>query len=420
MSYISCVMIDRMLCDNTQKIDQSQPPDRAIGRKLVLILLVCLLALPLLGMETGSFAANSPAAKPTKTPKKGSGSGSGSAYDVIAAVNQVRASNGLAPFQVNGALMASAQAHSQYQASTGSISHTGSGGSDPKSRAIAAGYGGGAAVSVIENIYGGMNASPQQAVSMWQGDSLHLNTLLSTRQTDVGAGVATAGGVVYYTLDVGSVTGASSGSSGSTGASTPAASGASALAPATAVAFNPVVIATPNPDGSVVHVVQAGQTLWTIAASYKIALPDLLQLNGFTDNTFIYPGNKILIKPASEAAAVNEAASANEAAAVGATTAVSATVTTQTGTPGAPDSTGAAARPSKAPAESFPEIRTATRSAVTVLSASPTPTGLAIAPTVAQASPSTSPDPLLLVVAGLVFGGTGLLVVGNVLKRGES
>ncbi len=249
-------------------------------------------------------SAWTPAAKlPSRPrpPSKARAAASGNPYDVIAAVNQVRASNGLAAFQVNGALMAAAQAHSDYQAASGSISHTGSGGSSPGSRAAAAGYAG----SVIENIYGGMNASPQQAVSWWQGDSLHLNTLLSTRHTEAGAGVASSGGVVYYTLDVGTGTGASSGSTGSTGASTPGASGAPVAAPATAVAFNPVLISTANPDGSIVHVVQAGQTLWTIAASYKIALADLLQLNGFTNNTYIYPGNKILIQPAGAAASAS-------------------------------------------------------------------------------------------------------------------
>jgi len=119
----------------------------------------------------------------------------------------VRAANGLPAYQINGALMAAAQAHSGYQASIGTTTHTGQGGSDVKSRALAAGYGGGSDVSVVENIYSGMNASPQQAVQWWQGDGLHLNTLLSTRHIDIGVGVATAGNTVYYTLDVGSVAG---------------------------------------------------------------------------------------------------------------------------------------------------------------------------------------------------------------------
>ncbi len=320
-------MIGEMLGKKSKIKNQSRPPGSTVWRGLGLMLLACLLALPLLGMESGYVATDSLQAKPTKTPKKGSGSGvSASAYDVIAAVNQVRAANGLAPFTINGALMAAAQAHSDYQAATGSASHTGSGGSSPGSRASAAGYSG----SVIENIYCGMNASAQQAVSWWQGDSLHLNTLLSTRHTEAGAGVASSGGVMYYTLDVGSGTGGSSGSSGTTGASVPAATGASGAVPATVVAFNPVVIATPGPDGSIVHVVQDGQTLWTIAATYKIALADLLQLNGFTDTTYIFPGNKILIQPA------GAAASDSQAKALRASEAISGTVTAETETPEAP------------------------------------------------------------------------------------
>jgi LysM repeat protein len=55
-------------------------------------------------------------------------------------------------------------------------------------------------------------------------------------------------------------------------------------------------VSTPNPDGSVIHIVQSGQTLWSIAATYKIDLADLLILNDFTNNTFIYPGQKITVR----------------------------------------------------------------------------------------------------------------------------
>ncbi len=324
----------------------------------------------------------------------------------------MRASKGLAPFEVNAALMASAQAHSNYMASTGSVSHTGSGGSSPGSRAAAAGFSG----SVIENIYSGMNASPQQAVGWWQGDSLHLGTLLSTRHTYAGAGVATAGGVLYYTLDVGSLTGGSSSPSSATGASTASVSGA-APAPATAVAFNPVLIATPNADGSVVHIVQAGQTLWTIAATYKIQLADLLQLNGFTTSTFIYPGNKILIKPASAAAAANVAAAISATQAVSATQSISSSQVTPAGSPASP-AAATATRPPPTSAVALPESVQPTRSAGPLPSEAAAQLGQPTArPLVQTRSASSGPDPLLLLVAGLVFGGTGLLVVGNILKR---
>ena len=196
----------------------------------------------------------------------------GSAYDVINAVNAVRTARGLAPLQVNAALMAAAQAHSDYQASIGSVTHSGAGGSNPKGRAIAAGYGGGANVGVSENIFGGGKATAQQAVNWWQGDSLHLSTMIGPNYQDVGAGVASDGNSFYYTLDVGYIAGSGSGSSGSGATAAPGV----AAAPATAVAFYPVLVATPAPDGSVVHTVQPGQTLWVIAATYKIQLADLL------------------------------------------------------------------------------------------------------------------------------------------------
>lgn len=212
------------------------------------------------------------------------------AYDVINAVNQIRESNGLPPYQINGSLMAAAQAHSDYQASIGQVTHTGQGGSNAKSRAMAAGYGGGAAVFVSENIYGGSSASAQAAVNWWMGDALHQNTMLSPNYTDAGAGVASNGSAMYYTLDVGYVSG--SPGSGGTGSSS-----ASAV-PATALAFIPVQISTPETDGSIIHVVQSGQTLWTIAAAYKVTLQEILQLNNMTDSTTIFPGNKILVKAA--------------------------------------------------------------------------------------------------------------------------
>jgi len=213
----------------------------------------------------------------------------GDAYQVIALVNQVRASYGLPALQAHSALMAAAQGHSDYQASIGTATHSGKGGSSPSQRAIAAGYGGGAKVYVSENIYSGINASPSQAVNWWTGDGIHLQTMINPNATDAGAGVAQNGDTVYYTLLVGYV----AGSPGS-GAVPPSASGGT-KAP-TAVPYIPVITSTPNPDGSIVHVVQPGQALWNIAAIYKVPLADLLTLNGLNENSFIYPGDKILIR----------------------------------------------------------------------------------------------------------------------------
>ena len=72
-----------------------------------------------------------------------------------------------------------------------------------------------------------------------------------------------------------------------------------APAPAeTAIAVVPFITTTPNPDGSIVHVVQQGQTLIGIATVYGVQLNDLLERNGLTMDSIILPGDNILVKRA--------------------------------------------------------------------------------------------------------------------------
>jgi hypothetical protein len=61
----------------------------------------------------------------------------------------------------------------------------------------------------------------------------------------------------------------------------------------------PIEISEANPDGSVVHEVKEGQTLWNIAAAYQVNLGEILRLNGMAEGSLIYPGQKLLVKPAS-------------------------------------------------------------------------------------------------------------------------
>lgn len=319
-------------------------------------------------------------------------------YQVISLVNQLRAANGLPEYQINSALMAAAQAHSDYQASIGSVTHTGAGGSRPADRAAAAGYGGGARVFISENIYGGRNASPQQAVTWWQGDAPHLNTMLSGNYVDVGAGVAVgSNGVVYYTLDAGYT----SGSSGS-GATQPASGGTTVSRPPatsgpTAIVIIPVRASTPRPDGSIVHVVQQGQALWNIAALYEVSIPDLLALNNLGGNAIIHPGDKILVRPA--------------AAPAGSLTPGEATPGSETSaTPSAPAPTGNAE--SDTPTVTAPA--TIPTSSTEVPTTTPTPTVTTAAPAEAQANT----DPVLVGIILLVVLGTTLVLAGSMFRRG--
>jgi uncharacterized protein YkwD len=213
------------------------------------------------------------------------------AYALIDAVNALRASQGMEPLRVDPILMSIAQAQNDYSLSTGSVTHTGPNGSRPRERAIAAGYGGGATVFVSENIAQGTNLSPAEAVQWWTGDDPHWNTMMGANYRDIGAGAGCDGSMCYYTIDTGYVAGGVSANSTAPAAAQPPSAPSGAL---------PVLQATPMPDGSVVHTVQAGQTLWTVAAVYDIALADLLQQNGLTENSLLHPGDELLIRPATE------------------------------------------------------------------------------------------------------------------------
>lgn len=217
----------------------------------------------------------------------------GDAWELISEVNALRVSYGLPPLEVNNSLMSAAQGHSAYQAQIGTWTHTGPGGSRPRDRAIAAGYGGGAQVYVSENVATGINLSPHDTVyQMWQ-DAIHLETMISPSYREIGAGVASSDGWVYYTIDVGYVAG--SAGDNQPPPSTPGIPGTPGTPRPTEPAAVPIKLATPGPDGTVVHVVQWGQFLENIAKAYKVELNDVLALNGITMNAVIFPGDKILI-----------------------------------------------------------------------------------------------------------------------------
>ncbi len=211
---------------------------------------------------------------------------SSTAYELIEAVNALRAANGLPAYRTDPILMTIAQAQAEYMASIGTWTHTGPDGSRPYQRALAAGYLVAGDLSrggwFSENVIMGNNLSAEAAVQAWLGDEAHKNTMLGAIYQDAGAGVAVAGNTYYYCLDVGLSTGG------------------------TPVVYTPfgktptptIIPSTPNPDGSIVHIVQPGETLITIAVAYNVPLADILRLNNLTLNSVIYPNQKIIVRPA--------------------------------------------------------------------------------------------------------------------------
>jgi LysM repeat protein len=67
-----------------------------------------------------------------------------------------------------------------------------------------------------------------------------------------------------------------------------------------------IELATPREDGSIIHIVQAGETAWTIAARYDITLDELNTLNEI--GAFLQLGQELLIRPATTEVSVEAAA----------------------------------------------------------------------------------------------------------------
>ncbi len=81
--------------------------------------------------------------------------------------------------------------------------------------------------------------------------------------------------------------------------STPGAKQASGAVPATqSELIKDVELATPAADGSITHIVKAGQTLWAIAVAYKVLVAQIQFLNNMGQTVVIYEGQKLIIKEA--------------------------------------------------------------------------------------------------------------------------
>jgi len=211
-----------------------------------------------------------------------------SAYELIDAVNSYRSQHGLPAYTVNSILMGTAQSQAEYMASTGTVTHTGPGGISFPDRLIAAGY---SFVFRSENI---ISASPDATgwslvTSPAWADDAHQHTMLSPDLKEIGAGAAVFGGRGYYVIDCG-------GSGGGGGAAAYTAVPGSTAIFSSGTSATPVVVIpnTPKPDGSITHIVQPGETLWSIAIAYKTTINVLKDINRLTSDD-IYPGNTLIV-----------------------------------------------------------------------------------------------------------------------------
>ena len=203
----------------------------------------------------------------------------GSSNDVLQLVNAVRAEYGLPPVTYNPALAAAAQGHANFIANEGIYSHYGVNGSTWQDRAQAAGYPGWAG----ENLVGGTNLTPQQGVRWWRNSAVHFSNMLNPRWTEAGVGYAVGNGQNFYVMVFGTPN----------DGPPPRAQQQVVDVP---FIVAPIELAAPNPDGSIIHTVGEGHTLWAISARYEVSLADLYLFNGMNEDSVLNPGDRLTIR----------------------------------------------------------------------------------------------------------------------------
>jgi len=211
-----------------------------------------------------------------------------SAYDLIIAMNTLRVSYGHPALVEDPIINAVAQSTAATMAANNMSWHIG----NVRGRLAAAGYGNGGTVWATENFAvssGGMGID--QIMAIW-ADPDHMRPAVEPAYCNVGAGVATVNGKTYYVLQAAYVAGRACGSSSSSSGGTSQSGTGVSSVPQIIV---PVKIATPDADGKVYHVVQAGQSFWSIAIAYQITIQDLETWNNISRDTPLQTGQRLFI-----------------------------------------------------------------------------------------------------------------------------
>jgi LysM repeat protein len=240
------------------------------------LILLSILLLPLSGTHAGV---------PLAPPAQSSGV---TAFDLIIAMNTLRASYGLPLLEEDPIVNAVAQATAEIMAANNMSSHIG----DVRGRLQAAGYGGGAQVWATENFAVAESFGIDEIMLAWS-DPAHMIPAVNPAYCNVGAGVAkAANGRTYYVLQAAYTSAKSCGEYKSV-------SGGSNTQPGGVTGISqviiPVQIATPDAEGRVFHEVKAGQSFWAIAVAYRITINDLEVWNNLLREHKLQVGQKLFI-----------------------------------------------------------------------------------------------------------------------------
>lgn len=216
-----------------------------------------------------------------------------SAYELIAAMNSLRVSNGFKPLVEDAIIDAVAQDTASTMAANQLSSHIG----NVSGRLAAAGFGGGSTVWGTENFAVGMYQSVDAIMQVW-ADPAHMLPATQGAYCAVGAATAqAANGFTYYILQAAYTSGKACGTytAGGGSSGTAAAGGSTGSGVYVSQVIVPVYRATPGPDGKIFHTVQAGQSFWAIAIAYKLTIHDLEVWNNISRSSGLRIGQKLFI-----------------------------------------------------------------------------------------------------------------------------
>jgi len=149
----------------------------------------------------------------------------------------------------------------------------------------------------------------QGAIEAWLWDDEHSNTMLSEFRSDIGAGVSMSRDEwgrdqIYVVIETALQTRSGqqqspardfltrlpsiiNGTTSINGTPVPLSEGQYII---------PVIRNTARPDGDVVHQVQYGQSLWSIAITYGTTIEQIQRLNNLGDSTVVYEQQKLLVQ----------------------------------------------------------------------------------------------------------------------------
>ncbi len=210
-----------------------------------------------------------------------------SAYELILAMNTLRVAHGYPPLIEDPIVNAVAQNTAATMAANNMSWHIG----DVRGRIAGAGYGGGGTVWATENFATG-NMGLDEIMAVW-ADPDHMRPATTAAYCHVGAGIAqTSDGRFYYILQAAYVSGQECGSSA------PSVVNGTVQPGVPNPGFGliqPVKIATADAEGKIFHVVESGQSFWSIAIAYQITINDLESWNNLSRDTPLTTGQKLFI-----------------------------------------------------------------------------------------------------------------------------